>query len=323
MLGHVSPAERSPESAQWRSSTKTRNLRVLVADGDSSRNSPIVDALRKTGAEVVVAKDSADALARIRSGLPEVVFAETSLPDLESSVFVSLAKEISPEVDVVVITELSDLSRAIECTKKGAEGFIVRPNLADQIAVAIAKAKERKQLRELAHTDDLTSLFNHRTFYQFLSHECHRSSRHGHVFALLLMDIDNFKQYNDLNGHLVGDIALIKLGRILKTNIRATDIPARYGGDEFAVILTETVPEQAIVRAKRLRDLVSFTRFQHENTMPGKKVTVSIGVALFPEHGSTPHIIMQSADEALYKAKAEGRNRVCIYTRSGEENVQK
>jgi diguanylate cyclase (GGDEF)-like protein len=126
------------------------------------------------------------------------------------------------------------------------------------------------------------------------------------------MDIDDFKTYNDLNGHLLGDIALIKIGRLLKENTRSSDVPARYGGDEFAAMLTEIGAREAFLRANRLRHLVTLSPFQYEKNMPGKKLTISAGVALFPDHGANHIELLKNADKALYQAKNEGRNRICV-----------
>ena len=192
------------------------------------------------------------------------------------------------------------------------------PEVEEQVAVAMAKAKERNCLKHLAYTDGLTSLFNLDMLREFLSQECHRNERNSHSFALLMLDIDNFGQYNELNGRLIGDIALIKLGRLLKQWTRTSDITARYGRDEFAVILTDTALPEALVRANRIRRLVSSTLFQRERNIPGKKLMVSIGVDLYPQHGHDFRRIIDNANHALRQAKAQGPNRVCVYAEPAE-----
>jgi diguanylate cyclase (GGDEF)-like protein len=288
-------------------------LKALVVDHDDAERSIIAATLKTCGVEVPLAGDSFQALAEMRRTHIDMIFIELRAAGINSHELIAVAKGKSPETEIYVVTSHEKMGDAVECVKRGAEGFVVRPEIAGQVAVAVAKARDRRNLRLLAYTDGLTSLFNRNTFQYFLIQECRRSMRHGYCFALLIMDVDNFKQYNDLNGHLIGDIALIKLGRLLRQGTRASDIPARYGGDEFAVILTQITHSEALFRAKRIRQLVSLSPFQKEKNIRGEKLTVSIGLAFYPKHGTSHLEIIQNADKALYRAKAEGRNRVCVF----------
>ncbi|MHB8170668.1 MAG: diguanylate cyclase [Thermincolia bacterium] len=159
-----------------------------------------------------------------------------------------------------------------------------------------------EQLKTLAVTDDLTTLYNTRKFYEDLKKEMKRSSRTGQVFSLLVIDIDNFKQYNDVYGHLGGDKVLKRIGRLLKNNLRKTDSAYRYGGDEFVVILPETTSEDAKEVADKIRLI-----YEKLDLIP---TTLSIGVADYnPDYDQEQ--IIKLADVAMYEAKKKG-NRVCI-----------
>jgi diguanylate cyclase (GGDEF)-like protein len=137
-----------------------------------------------------------------------------------------------------------------------------------------------------------------------------RSYRHKGTFAVLMADVDEFKKYNDAFGHPAGDEVLKKVAAILLSSTRSVDCTARYGGEEFAVLLTDTTGEVAAEVAERIRARVAAQEF------PGRKITLSIGIAEFPEHGHTADEVISCADEALYAAKRAGRNRVI---RSGEQ----
>lgn len=162
----------------------------------------------------------------------------------------------------------------------------------------------REELERLSVTDGLTGLFNRRHLIEHLASEVSRSRRNHHSFAVLMMDVDHFKTYNDTHGHLAGDEVLVRVSRILKESIRDVDFPTRYGGEEFLVLLPETSLDRAVEVAERIR-----TRLASE-TFAGGRITLSAGVASFPEFGETAEAVIMCADVALYEAKREGRNRV-------------
>lgn len=188
--------------------------------------------------------------------------------------------------------------------------------LSNQAAIAIDNA----QLFELATKDGLTGLYIYRHFHYLLDNEMKRAKRYNHPMSLLMLDIDNFKQINDNYGHLIGDEFLKQIGATILSNCRNIDMPGRYGGEEFAVILPETRPEGAVFMAERLRrniQKVSVT------TKSGEKIstTVSIGIAGMPDHSDNPPELIDLADIALYHAKSNGKNCISMFSKTGCEIV--
>lgn len=179
-------------------------------------------------------------------------------------------------------------------------------------SVNIENAKLYQEAEKLSITDGLTKIYNHRYFQERLSMEIKRIDRYNGVLSLIMADIDSFKKINDMYGHAVGDFTLKKVAEILKNNFRETDIVARYGGEEFAIILPETNSAGAKVAAERMRKLI-----EEHNFSAGKKknlkITISCGIAEYPASATTKEELIKNADEALYRAKREGKNRVVIW----------
>ncbi len=170
--------------------------------------------------------------------------------------------------------------------------------------------KKNKELHELSITDSLTGLYNRKHLMETLGKEVARSERHEHEFALLIIDIDHFKKYNDTYGHLAGDEVLSRLGSVFSESIRSCDYVARYGGEEFIVILPEIGPKEGVQAAERIRSRVAEESFGSDSEPI--VVTISVGVASYPKHGEDPEVIIKNADEALYKAKELGRDQVVL-----------
>jgi diguanylate cyclase (GGDEF)-like protein len=176
-----------------------------------------------------------------------------------------------------------------------------------------------RQTRELSVTDGLTGLYNQMHFFELLERETRQSQRHGLSYSLIMFDVDHFKNFNDHHGHLRGSETLRAIAAIMKRKFRSTDLLAKYGGDEFVIILPQTDKVGAYLAAERLRESVEREPFPGAETQPQKKVTLSIGLATFPEHGLSDDEILNHADKALYFAKESGRNRSVIY----HENIEK
>jgi len=168
-------------------------------------------------------------------------------------------------------------------------------------------------LEELAVTDPLTGLYNRRLLEKRLDEELNRSRRQRLGFSLLLIDLDNFKTYNDLCGHLAGDQALKKTASLLQGSAREMDVVTRYGGEEFCVLLPGTAKKESLFVAERIRRGIESEPFHREKELPLGRLTTSVGVASFPEDGESASELLRSADIALYQAKAEGRNRIILF----------
>ncbi|MBI5599771.1 MAG: diguanylate cyclase [Deltaproteobacteria bacterium] len=165
-------------------------------------------------------------------------------------------------------------------------------------------------LKDLATTDGLTGLYNHRHFKNELEKEIKRAKRYNRSMSLVMADIDHFKSYNDTHGHPKGDVILKMVAELFRRNRREVDIAARYGGEEFIIILPETGAEAAFFVAEGIRGAIEEHPFPMQETQPGGNLTASFGVATFPEDGDDAESLMAAVDKRLYMAKAEGRNRV-------------
>jgi diguanylate cyclase (GGDEF)-like protein len=177
-----------------------------------------------------------------------------------------------------------------------------------------AEKEHIDSLKEMLKTDPLTELYNHSFFHESLTSKIEESNKSGKTLSLLFMDIDYFKNYNDFNGHQKGDEVLHDIGVLLKSLVRASDIAARYGGEEFAVILPDTEETEAIEVAEKIRYGVQEKEFFGQEYMPNGNLTISIGVAIYPEKSKTDVELIKNADEALYRAKFLRKNRVERYT---------
>jgi diguanylate cyclase (GGDEF)-like protein len=168
------------------------------------------------------------------------------------------------------------------------------------------------RLAELAITDGLTGLYNHRHFRERLSLEMERSNRTGLPLSVLMIDVDHFKIYNDRHGHMAGDNALRGVAKILEHGRRANDVVARYGGEEFAIILLDVGKVAARDVAERIAAQVAEFPFEFSSSQPAGRLTISLGVASFPDDGAEPALVLSAADRALFAAKNAGRNSVRV-----------
>lgn len=178
--------------------------------------------------------------------------------------------------------------------------------------VLIWSALKISELREEANVDAKTGLYNARHLRAALSSELDRATRYQRPLSLLLADLDFLREVNNKHGHLAGDAVLAEIGVVLRDALRSTDVAARFGGEEFCVVLPETPGPKAAVLAERIRRAVDERRFEIGRGLPPVHVTVSIGVASFPADAASDNDLIEAADAAVYAAKARGRNRVCV-----------
>jgi diguanylate cyclase (GGDEF)-like protein len=207
-------------------------------------------------------------------------------------------------------TYVNDIPASI-CKLKDGDYLRVGNCIYRYLAGGNVEAEYHEEIYRLTIIDALTDIHNKRYLLEFLDREIARSARHSRPLALILLDLDRFKTVNDDLGHLGGDFTLREVAACVKSSIRKEELFARYGGEEFAIVLPETTPEGASSVAERLRALVERHTFQYEGK--SYSMTISLGVSTTTgDPTMTPHELIRLADEKLYQAKNEGRNRVCV-----------
>ncbi len=180
-----------------------------------------------------------------------------------------------------------------------------------KVALTLSNLQLQEKLRNQAIRDMLTGLYNRRYFEESFEREIKRAERSGSAVGLMMIDIDHFKKFNDAVGHQGGDVVLQQVGNLIREASREEDIPCRYGGEEFALMLSEMPLDALVERAEELREsIASLQASRHGQIMKG--VTISCGVAVYPQHGTEPQELIRAADAALYEAKRQGRNRVVV-----------
>lgn len=287
--------------------------KVLIVDDAPDTLEIIQKLLRYEGYEVTIASTGEEGVKRVKEEKPEVVLMDINLPGMDGTEALRRIREINPIQCVIMLTAFATVENAIQSLKKGASDFIKKPFENDHLIHIVNQSvqkyrtledKERleEEVRRLSVTDDLTGLYNHRHFFKTLESELARLKRQKTSLSLLMFDLDNFKRYNDLYGHLEGDKVLKKIGEIVNRLIRNNvDSGYRYGGDEFAVLLIGAPIDQALAIGERIRSSIEEAGFQ--------SITVSIGLAEFEDHFDLEGFV-KSADDAMYVAKHSGGNRV-------------
>jgi len=183
--------------------------------------------------------------------------------------------------------------------------------IAGQIALSLSSLRLRETLRDQSIRDPLTGLFNRRFMEESLDRELQRATRKNRSLAVVFLDLDHFKRFNDTFGHDAGDTVLRRMAEVFRELFRGDDVICRYGGEEFAVILPESNAIDAAKRANLLRAAARKIEIRYQGRVLNP-VTFSVGVAAFPDSGATAEEILRAADQSLYQSKAEGRDRVCI-----------
>lgn len=199
-------------------------------------------------------------------------------------------------------------------TAIGSETRNVAVAAGEQISLALANLKLQETLRTQSLKDGLTGLFNRRYLEVSLARELARAIRRSHPLAVLMIDVDHFKQFNDTHGHDAGDALLARFGECLLSLARSEDVACRYGGEEFTIVLQEADAAIALERAEEIHRAVATLDVHHRRQQLGP-VSVSIGIASYPQHGDSPEHLLHRADRALYAAKEQGRNRTCVADR--------
>ncbi len=288
--------------------------------------------LNAVGYEVVDARDGIEALEMVEREMPDLILLDVMMPKMNGFQVCQTLKngKNTRFIPIIMVTALNELEDKIKGIEAGADDFICKPynklellarvksllrikHLHDQLEEKVAELEiAHQKLRQLAITDGLTGLYNFRYFKEQLILELNRARRSKGNLSVAILDIDFFKHYNDTHGHPAGNVVLTSIAEILRMNIRQFDLAARYGGEEFSLVLIDTDKASAAVVAHKIKQLVEEYPFQHRETQPNGRLTISMGVASFPDDGFDPDELVNMADRRLYRAKQSGRNLVVI-----------
>lgn len=285
---------------------------VLVVDDDPDKLHLLSVALKIAGYEVRTATDGEEALAAIAAYQPDLVISDVMMPGVNGYELARRIRENPRTKFIPVILQTAARLRAEDLrrgSEVGALGYITDPTDLDLL---LARARTLLDFKayldtceEAAFTDHLTGLANRRRFERQLEREVARTQRYSHPFCLMILDIDNFKDINDTYGHEAGDEVISRIARTLREGTRGIDLAARIGGEEFGIILTETDLERAVEVAERLRLAIKGMEISGV-----RQITGSFGVAEYPSAAESARELLASADVAMYKAKAAGRDKV-------------
>lgn len=297
--------------------------RILVVDDDVDSVEIIAEALNWEGYEVRKCLSGQEALEIMRAWSPDLIVLDVNMPGISGVETLKTIKKQDPFVAVMFISGATSTDDVITGLDAGADDYIPKPfdplellarvrtqlrirDLNEQLRVA------NESLKELVEMDDLTGLFNMRSLYQKLDQELHRARRFQRQVCVVMLDMDKFKSVNDGHDHLFGSFVLSEVGKIIRGILRAVDIGARYGGDEFLIVLTETTKEGAQRFCERLRDIIQ--NYVFSNGEDQIRLTASLGFAITPvgEWDTDARSLVRTADVALYESKRAGRNRVCF-----------
>jgi diguanylate cyclase (GGDEF)-like protein len=288
--------------------------KILIVDDAADTLEIIQKLFDYEGYDVLIASTGEEGVKKVEEENPEVVLMDINLPGIDGTEALRRIRTINPQQCVIMLTAFATVDNAIQALKEGASDFVKKPFENEHLIHIVNQCLEKhrtleekenleEEVRRLSITDDLTGLYNHRHFFKTLEAELARLKRQRTSLSLMMFDLDSFKNYNDLYGHLEGDKVLRKIGEIVSHSIRYNvDSGYRYGGDEFAVLLIGASVDQAMAIAERIRSLIEQAEFP-------KKTTVSIGLSEYRDPLDLEEFV-KSADDAMYIAKHSGGNRL-------------
>ncbi len=307
---------------------------ILVVDDDRDNIKMITETLRFEGYKVEYALSGEEALISIAANCPDLVLLDINMSGINGFDVLRDLSSRAHYVSVIVISGRNNTTDVITGLDAGADDYICKPfepmemlarvraqlrikDLTDKLAVV------NKKLLELVDIDDLTGLYNMRSIYSRIDAELVRVRRYSRTIALVMLDLDNFKCVNDQFDHVFGSKVLSHIGQIIRDNIRQVDLAARYGGDEFLIVLTETGREGAVVFAERLRKSIESFKFISDDRC--YQLSASIGIAMGDENfkiDGTAQDLVRQADHAMYAAKHKGKNCVKVFDLSKQSDSE-
>jgi two-component system, cell cycle response regulator len=299
------------------------NASILIVDDQKSNISLLERLLSEAGYTCVASTmNPQEVCALHRKNRYDLILLDLKMPGMDGFEVMEGLKTNDADGYLPVLVITARPGHKLRALQAGAKDFISKPFDLVEVKTRIHNMLEvrllYKTMRNLSIRDPLTGLFNRRYMEEALALELHRTKRNDAQLAVIMIDIDHFKQFNDDFGHDGGDAILRALGAFFKEQVRGSDIACRYGGEEFILILSPSTAEGARQRAEKIREDARLLSVSHANRNLGA-ITLSLGVAIFPDHASEAEAIVKAADVALYQAKRGGRNRVVMCVEKAEQ----
>ena len=311
-------------------------MNILIVEDSATLRLGMKRLIEEIGHSAIFAESGEQALQYIGVKTFDLVIMDVEMPGLNGFETTGLMREALGErwVPIIFATSHTSDENVLKGINAGGDDYLIKP-ISRQLLEAKIKAMHRiaemqlqlhrlnSELEELSQRDGLTKLLNRRTFNEKASQSLKQSYRHSRPSAVLMIDVDFFKQYNDTYGHISGDECLQKIAQTLQSVVlRASDFVARYGGEEFIIFLTETDTDGAIQVAKRIIATLAEQAIEHRSSAISDNVTVSIGVGITTQHNmNSLETVILAADKNLYRAKEQGRNRVLASTQCNQKTI--
>lgn len=297
--------------------------KILIVDDDLVARESLEEFLQLSHFTVLAVGSAPEALEILMKSEFDLVLTDLVMPDMDGISMTKAIRNLRKDIPVLVMTGFASIEYAVEAIKAGATDFITKPLKLDHVVFIINRVLETRSLRikaqetdyykDLSNRDELTKISNYRHFNYVLQLEIDRQLRYHRPLTLLVIDIDDFKKCNDAHGHLTGDLVLVKVASLLTTQIRGCDFVARYGGDEFTVILPEISEKEALAVCRRImKSLENYEFLSFEQNKIGT-LSVTIGIASFPKNANDSKDLIEKADRAMYAGKKAGKKCICIF----------
>ena len=295
--------------------SRPKHLRIAMVDDDPDLHRIVEQAVSPVGFHLYPLEDPSDTIEMLSEIMPDLLLLDIDMPGMNG---VEVCRAIRTDVrfkalPIIFLSSNSDEKTTVKGFRAGADDYVTKPFRVNELVARIqSRVKRNDILSEQAHRDGLTQLYHNQYFHKHLNDTISEAQRYRDSFCLVMLDIDDFKNVNDAHGHLTGDRLIQELAKFLQLRLRHSDVIARYGGDEFAILLKRISPYDCKSLFVLLKDDFKKRKFNSQNTSEIIQVTLSVGISVYPHDGFFKDELIKAADSALYQSKLSGKDAVSV-----------